>query len=240
MPPSTRSSRRGRSRGRSRTRFRPEVGKGAVVSIRFGRAAARGVVVETGVVAPDGVEPAPIQGVLYELPPALVDLALWVADYYGSTPARALELVAPPKRKARGERPQPAERDSLGGEAEPAQLSESQARALARIVEALDGDGGNILLYGATGSGKTEVYLQACAAALERGKGAIVLVPEIALAPQSVGRLRARFGDRVAVLHSSLTEAERRDERVRNREWGGADRRRRTLGRVRARARGSA
>ena len=71
------------------------------------------------------------------------------------------------------------------------------------------------LLYGATGSGKTEVYLQACAAALERGLGAIVLVPEIALTPQTLGRFRARFGDRVAVLHSALTEAERRDERER-------------------------
>ena len=193
----------------------PEVGKGAVVSLRFAGAKRRGVVVGLEESPPEGVKAAPVGDVVDELPEPLVDLALWVADYYGSTPARALELVAPPKRKARGERPQPAERDSLGGEAEPAQLSESQARALARIVEALDGDGGNVLLHGATGSGKTEVYLQACAAALERGKGAIVLVPEIALAPQSVGRLRARFGDRVAVLHSSLTEAERRDERVR-------------------------
>jgi len=58
------------------------VGKGAVVSIRFGRAAARGVVVATGVVAPAGVKTAPIGDVLYALPPALVDLALWVADYY--------------------------------------------------------------------------------------------------------------------------------------------------------------
>ena len=59
------------------------------------------------------------------------------------------------------------------------------------------------------------MYLRACAAALERGLGAIVLVPEIALTPQTVGRFAARFGDRVAVLHSALTEAERRDERER-------------------------
>ena len=77
------------------------------------------------------------------------------------------------------------------------------------------GRGGPYLLHGATGSGKTEVYLQACAAALERGLGAIVLVPEIALTPQAVGRFRARFGDRIAILHSALTEAERRDERER-------------------------
>ena len=75
--------------------------------------------------------------------------------------------------------------------------------------------GEHVLLEGPTGSGKTEVYLQACAAALERGLGTIVLVPEIALAPQTVGRFRARFGDIVAILHSSLGEAERRDERDR-------------------------
>ncbi len=80
------------------------VGKGAVVAVRFGRTAQRGVVVETGVEAPAGIEPAPVERVLYELPPALVDLALWVADYYGSTPARALELVAPRLRARRGAR----------------------------------------------------------------------------------------------------------------------------------------
>ena len=72
-----------------------DVGCGAVVSVPFGRSRVRGVVVSTGEPPPPGVEAAPIAGVLDELPPALVELALWVADYYGSTPARALELVAP-------------------------------------------------------------------------------------------------------------------------------------------------
>ncbi|MDX6437458.1 MAG: hypothetical protein QOF45_41 [Gaiellaceae bacterium] len=191
----------------------PGVEKGAVVAIRFGRGAARGVVVETGVEAPPGIETAPIESVLYELAPALVDLALWVGDYYGSTPARALELVAPKLRVRRGERRMTGA--GLAGEAEPAQLTDPQQHAVARIVEALDAGGGHLLLAGATGSGKTEVYLQACAAALERGRGAIVLVPEIALTPQTLGRFQARFGDRIAVLHSGLTEAERRDERER-------------------------
>ena len=102
------------------------VGKGAVVSIRFGRSAARGVVVETGVEAPAGVKPAPIDSVLYELPPALVDLALWVADYYGSTPARALELVAPKLRVRRGERRMTGA--GMAGEAEPDELTEPQQR----------------------------------------------------------------------------------------------------------------
>jgi len=184
--------------------------KGAVVSVPFGRSRARGVVVEVVDAAPLGVKPVPVEKVVHELPPSLVDLALWIAEYYGSTPARALELVAPVRRQRRKEQASPVERQSLEGEAAPAQLSPDQERALARIAE-----GGRFLLYGPTGSGKTEVYLRAAAAALERGFGTIVLVPEIALAPQTVGRFRARFGDSVALLHSGLTEAERRDERER-------------------------
>jgi primosomal protein N' (replication factor Y) (superfamily II helicase) len=193
-----------------------DVGPGTVVQVRFGNARRRGVVVELVAEPPEGIEAAPIEKVVDEVPAPLVELALWLAGYYGSTPARALELVAPLKRAARAERPQPAEREGLGGEPRPAALSPSQEAAVGRIVGAMDeGLGANLLLYGATGSGKTEVYLQACDAALERGMGAIVLVPEIGLTPQAVGRFRARFGDRIAILHSALGDAERRDERVR-------------------------
>jgi primosomal protein N' (replication factor Y) (superfamily II helicase) len=193
-----------------------DVRPGAVVEVRFGNAKRRGVVTEVGVVPPKGIDTTPVERVVEELPRPLVQLALWIAEYYGSTPGRALALVAPVQRKPRGERPQPAERDALPGESEPAELSASQRAALARIVGALDaGESENLLLHGATGSGKTEVYLQACAAALERERGAIILVPEIALTPQTLGRFRARFDERIAVLHSGLTEAERRDERLR-------------------------
>jgi primosomal protein N' (replication factor Y) len=190
----------------------PEVEVGSIVRVPFGRSRARGVVTELVDAAPPGVEARPIESVVGSIPPTLVALALWLAEYYGSTPARALALVAPETPKRRKEQAPPAERQGLDGEAEPDSLSDEQRAAVARIV---DGGPGNLLLHGATGSGKTEVYLQACAAMLERGLGAIVLVPEIALAPQTVGRVRARFGDRVAILHSALTEAERRDERER-------------------------
>jgi primosomal protein N' (replication factor Y) len=96
----------------------------------------------------------------------------------------------------------------------PRLLPEQQA-AVERIVAALDGEAGaprEQLLHGVTGSGKTEVYLAAVEAALARGKGAIVLVPEIGLAPQAVARFRARLGDRFAVLHSALADGERYDE----------------------------
>src|SRR6476659_3629121 len=188
---------------------------GAIVRIPFGRSRARGIVVSLHDAPPEGVDARPVESVIGSVPASLVELALWIADYYGSTPARALALVAPESPKRRKEQAPPAERQSLTGEAAPHELSAPQVAAVARVVECMDAGAGNLLLYGATGSGKTEVYLQACAAALEHGLGTIVLVPEIALAPQTVGRVRQRFGERVAILHSALTEAERRDERAR-------------------------
>jgi primosomal protein N' (replication factor Y) (superfamily II helicase) len=191
------------------------VGKGAVVSMPLGRSQVRGVVVGDEAAMPEGVDPVPVNGVVDEVSPELVDLALWMAEYYGSTPARALALVAPPSRARRGERRAPAESYALSTEDAPVVLSPLQEAAVARIEEALAAGGGHFLLWGETGSGKTEVYLRACAAAMARGREAIVLVPEIALTPQTLGRFRSRFGDLVAVLHSGLSEAERRDERER-------------------------
>jgi primosomal protein N' (replication factor Y) (superfamily II helicase) len=192
-----------------------DVGKGAVLSIPFGNSRRRGVVVDADTEAPPDVELVAAERVLETLSPALVDLALWLADYYGSTPARALALIAPQQRARRGERREVTVSAALAAEPAPARLSESQERALARIEELVASGGGNVLLAGATGSGKTEVYIRACEAALAAGRGAIVLVPEIALTPQTLGRFTARFGDRVALLHSGLSEAERRDERER-------------------------
>jgi primosomal protein N' (replication factor Y) len=122
---------------------------------------------------------------------------------------------------------------------QPLPLNSAQAQALNEVIAAMDGSaeksngpGGErartepspaslaartFLLHGVTGSGKTEVYLQAISHALERGKGAIVLVPEISLTPQTVERFKARFSSGpgqtlVAVLHSHLSTGERHDE----------------------------
>jgi primosomal protein N' (replication factor Y) len=188
--------------------------KGSVVSVPFGRARRRGVVVGLEDEAPPEVEPVAVDRVLGSVSPALVDLALWLADYYGSTPARALALVAPEVRARRTGAKRREGPKALPAESAPENLTCEQEAALEKIVGAL-GTGGSFLLYGATGSGKTEVYLRACAEALARGLGAIVLVPEIALTPQALGRFTARFPGRVAVLHSAMTDAERRDERER-------------------------
>ena len=92
------------------------------------------------------------------------------------------------------------------------ELMPGQKRAVDEIVNALHADGGRFLLNGVTGSGKTEVYIRVIRAALEAGRGAIVLVPEIALTPQMVSWLHARFGGDAAVLHSRLSPGERFDE----------------------------
>ena len=139
-----------------------------------------------------------------------------------------------------------SERDPYAKEtilaSQPIVLNPAQAKALEKIKAAMDQPGAEggmrnaelkppdntghsalripnpvFLLHGVTGSGKTEVYLQAIAHALEQGKGAIVLVPEISLTPQTVERFKARFSSGklqtlVAVLHSHLSAGERHDE----------------------------
>ena len=91
----------------------------------------------------------------------------------------------------------------------PARATSDQEAALAGIARLEPGAGA--LLLGVTGSGKTMVYLEAVRRELAAGRGAIVLVPEIGLTPQTVSRFRGAFGDQVAVLHSALSDGERAD-----------------------------
>jgi len=266
---------------------------GSMLVVPFGRRRIVGVVVdvaERSDLPPERLV-EPLAALERELPPALLELGLWVAEEYCSTPARGLALVLPPGTgtgsrprvrsrqalvatltelgydalAATSERLGPRQRaalDALAGGAKPAAalareagcghaalralearglvelrrselrrrprigrlgarapagrpLTQAQEAALAVILARMDGpatDDGRLLLHGVTGSGKTEVYLHAVAAALERGRSAIVLVPEIALTPQTAGRFEERFGDTVAILHSKLGSGERYDE----------------------------
>jgi len=106
-------------------------------------------------------------------------------------------------------------RDPLAGRkvmaSKPLDLNPLQKKAL-DVILSDEAAAKPVLLYGVTGSGKTEIYLQAISRMLEAGRGAIALVPEIALTPQTVRRFAGRFGDRVAVLHSGLSDGERHDE----------------------------
>ena len=92
------------------------------------------------------------------------------------------------------------------------ELSAEQTKAYNTLSAMLDGDGGSALLYGVTGSGKTQVYMRLIDRALQQGKDTIVLVPEIGLTPQVLGLFHQRYGRQVAVLHSGLSVGERNDE----------------------------
>ncbi|MDR1713782.1 MAG: primosomal protein N' [Coriobacteriales bacterium] len=126
------------------------------------------------------------------------------------------------RRRIRGQRtPLPPSRDITMLTPGQRQALEAIVAAIVEIAEPISAGGFSqqteraaptFLLDGVTGSGKTEVYLQVIRKVLEQGRGAIVLVPEISLTPQTVARFRSRFGEQVAVLHSRLTAGERYDQ----------------------------
>src|SRR2546430_1387063 len=191
---------------------------GSMLVVPFGRRNVLGVVVGLADSSEVGEEKllAPLRALELGVPAAMVELAEWIAAEYCSTLARALSLVLPPEatRRLGGRRrlavPAPTHIPVGSRAITPPALSGDQ-RA---VLEALEHDLGERraarrLLHGVTGSGKTEVYLRAALVALEQGRGVIVLVPEIALTPQIVGRFIDRFGETVAVLHSQLRPAER-------------------------------
>jgi len=278
------------------------IGPGALVACPLGPRRVVGVVV--------GTAPATHAGRLValagrvetpQIPPQLLDLAMWVARYYAAPVASCLRLVVPPGAEAalrrrpdgswrlatppRGPAPRLIVRRLPGGTeatarqaqilacvpigdavaaaelvrragttmdtlrrmaaagliaitsqvptaedvhglglpvpAAPRELTHDQQRACERIAGALSATGHDaLLLHGVTGSGKTEVYLRALDVVRARGRGGIVLVPEISLTPQLLSRLRARLGPGVEVWHSNMTPAERAqaDARLRDGE----------------------
>jgi primosomal protein N' (replication factor Y) (superfamily II helicase) len=202
---------------------------GSMLVVPFARRHVLGVVVglsEHSEIAEEKLL-APLRALELGVPVELVALAEWIAAEYCSTIARALTLVLPPGaarrlsgRKRRGGSAIVRSQHLPVGRRPPADaevrwpsLTSEQQQALESLNATLDGHRfERRLLQGVTGSGKTEVYLRAAANALEQGRGAIVLVPEIALTPQIVGRFQERFGETVAVLHSRLRPGERYEE----------------------------
>jgi primosomal protein N' (replication factor Y) (superfamily II helicase) len=207
--------------------LRGGVDVGSMLVVPFGRRQVLGVVVglaERSEVAEEKLL-APLRALELGVPAELVALAEWIAAEYCSTLSRALGLVLPPgaARRLSGRKRRAVARPehlSVGarGAQRPSLTGEQQA-VLEPILAALESRRSEQrLLHGVTGSGKTEVYLRAAEAALAQGRGAIVLVPEIALTPQIVGRFIERFGETVAVLHSQLRPAARYAEWRRLRE----------------------
>ena len=203
-----------------------ELAAGHVVRIGFGERASSGVVTALDVPY-DGALRA-IDELVHPVPllrPHQLALAGWVAREYRCGLADAVRAMLPPALAARagtkrgfgvasrrGLRRVPAEfalaEDDAVRDASP---TAGQREAIDAITARL-GEGDPFLLHGVTASGKTEVYLRCADRTLALGLGVIVLVPEIALTAQVVARFIARFGDRVALLHSALSAGERFDE----------------------------
>lgn len=137
------------------------------------------------------------------------ELCLWAAEYYhyalGEVLAAALPVVLRKGKEAASKKKILAATESPES---PLALNDEQQKALNSILQSRD-QFNVFLLDGVTGSGKTEVYLQAIAEVLAAGKQSLVLVPEISLTPQTIARFRARFSVPVAALHSSLSDGER-------------------------------
>ncbi len=144
-----------------------------------------------------------------------VGLARWLSEYYYCFFITALRCVMPPggknpKSQIQNPKQIPNPKFQILNAKTPPKPTEEQQKALDAIKVAVDQERPEkFLLYGITGSGKTEVYLQAIAYVLEKGKSAIALVPEIGLTPQLIQRFRERFQDYIAVLHSDLTVKQR-------------------------------
>jgi primosomal protein N' (replication factor Y) (superfamily II helicase) len=200
---------------------------GSMLVVPFGRRVVLGVVVglaDRSEVAEEKLL-VPLRALELGVPADLVALAEWIAGEYCSTTARSLALVLPPgaARRLSGRKRRASARPrhlSVGSRSpHPPMLTADQEDVLRSITPALvAGRAEQRLVHGVTGSGKTEIYLRAAEIALEQGRGTIVLVPEIALTPQIVGRFIERFGDTVAVLHSRLRPGERYAEWRRLRE----------------------
>ncbi len=201
--------------------LRQGVDVGSMLVVPFGRREVLGVVVglaESSEVSEERLL-APLRALELGVPVDLVALAEWIAAEYCSTIARALTLVLPPgaARRLSGRKrraPKRTEHLPVGALPEGApQLTEAQQMVLDDLLAAMCAPRpAQRLLHGVTGSGKTEIYLRAAAAALAQGRGAIVMVPEIALTPQIVGRFIERFGETVAVMHSRLSAGERYEQ----------------------------
>jgi primosomal protein N' (replication factor Y) (superfamily II helicase) len=207
---------------------------GTLVRVPLGKRDVPGVVWHSGPSAHGSERPAPpvlraVTAVLDALPPlsaVWLGLAEFASSYYQRSPGEVALSVLPPElrkldnlqlhkqllklHRAQTARPTPDE-DAVAKSLSRPPVTPEQAAVLARLADEHSARAApTCLLFGATGSGKTEVYLQAAEAALDRGQQALVLVPEINLTPQLEERFKARFVGRCIVsLHSGLTPAQR-------------------------------
>lgn len=196
--------------------YEPETGKR--VDVKFGARRMTGIIVKTFDELPKNLtfDPGtirPITRVLDQYPlltSELISLGKWMSSYYLTPIGEILNSMIPSGKK---------ESDSSAfsftdefPEQKVVSLSKEQQDAIDSILKDTDSDANYHYLYGTTGSGKTEVFLQVAESILKKGKGIIYLVPEIGLTPQVIEAVSIRFGSTVAVLHSGLTPSQKLSE----------------------------
>ncbi len=204
-------------------RLKEHVKIGSCVEVSFGNKKTIGYVVDLSLKSKiKNIKP--IVQVLDESPlldAQMLELTKWISDYYYSSWGEAISAAVPSvlkkglKVKSRKRRKEIEKEDVefIDGSDKHLFPTPQQKQALDSIKSCMDNAFHRVfLLHGVTGSGKTEVYLQSIAHALNMGRSSIVLVPEISLTPQTVARFRARFGEKIAVLHSRLLGSRRASE----------------------------
>jgi primosomal protein N' (replication factor Y) len=202
--------------GRPREGGSPENGRrllpGMRVSAPLRQSTAQGIVTRL-LESTDLTGVKPIREVLDSEPVINADLmetAEWMSRYYLCSLGEALWTIVP---KGIKKREKIVLRHDETLEDRELVLTPDQQRVFGQVADALDrNEGGRFLLHGVTGSGKTEIYLRVIHEAVKRGLGAILLVPEISLTPQTVAYFSARLGHELALLHSRLTKAEKINE----------------------------
>lgn len=190
--------------------LKSQLKRGLLVQVPLGKRKAKGLLLSEESNAPN-FEIKNIEEIDSEypaLPEKFIQFLQWMADYYLYPVGSVMSLAYPPLKKT--DKLRKSSRPPVVAEqvrSQPLPLTSEQKTVLENIQS--KPNFGTHLLFGVTGSGKTEVYLQLLQKTLSEGKRGLVLVPEISLTPQLIQRFAARFGDQVAVLHSQLTDRER-------------------------------
>ena len=194
--------------------LRGKLTPGTAVQVPFGNAkeAKLGYVLSLRKEAPSGFQLREILGVAEKklgVEEGLLSLAVWMHEHYGCMLNQALKTVLPVKEAVRARKQKIAASAERTGAAA-RELTAEQSALLSELGQAeAEKPGGSYLLFGVTGSGKTEVYMRCIEEQRSRGKQAILLLPEINLTFQTVRYLEERFGGEVAIIHSKLAKGER-------------------------------
>lgn len=192
------------------------VTRGTAVQVPLGKRKVSGVVLGEAQENTGDFKMKPIDQVISEYPPlhnTYMKWLEWVSHYYMHPIGKVVHSSFPPlKKQGQRKSKNPPVIPDVAPAAPPI-LTEEQSKCLSSILSSSGFQ--TFLLHGVTGSGKTEVYLKLLETVLAQGKTALVLVPEISLTPQLIQRFAARFADKIAVIHSHLTEREKT-----NQWWG--------------------